>query len=84
MLKVISFGLLFYLGMAQDSKEGEICGGMMKPSHSCAKPLECVNTKGPLIADAPGTCRVKCNTKRDDWGNCIPSNCNVWNDGCNT
>ena len=28
--------------------------------------------------------RPKCPTKRDEWGNCIPKNCEVWNDGCNT
>ena len=84
-MKVCSLFSLFSLGMSQTiSNEGEICGGMMIPAHTCAKPLECVSTKGPMIADAPGTCRVKCDTIRDDWGNCVPSNCNVWNDGCNT
>ena len=68
------------------SKEGGMCGGMMPLDlqHICANKLECVNTHGPMLADAPGTCRPKCPTKRDDWGNCIPKNCEVWNDGCNT
>ena len=53
-------------------------------AHTCAKPLECVYTKGPLIADAPGSCKPKCPTKRDAWGNCVPKNCEIWSDGCNT
>jgi hypothetical protein len=43
-----------------------------------------VNTKGPMIADAPGTCKAKCPTTRDAWGNCVPKNCEIWSDGCNT
>ena len=68
------------------TKEGEYCGGMMPPEmiHTCDKSLECVYTKGPMIADAPGVCRPKCTTTRDEWGNCIPKNCEVWNDGCNS
>ena len=68
------------------SHEGEMCGGMVPVNmiHHCQKPLECVYTKGPMIADAPGVCKPKCDTVRDAWGNCIPSNCEVWNDGCNT
>ena len=30
-----------------------------------------------MLADAPGTCRPKCPTKRDQWGNCIPKNCDM-------
>lgn len=68
------------------SKEGEICGGMLPPEmiHKCGPKLECVNTHGPMIADAPGTCHPRCPTLRDQWGNCVPSNCEVWDDGCNT
>jgi hypothetical protein len=66
------------------SKEGSVCGGMMNNVHVCAPPLECVFTKGPMIADAPGSCKPKCPTKRDVWGNCIPSNCELWDDGCNS
>ena len=68
------------------SKEGDYCGGMMPPEmiHTCNNPLECVYTEGPMIADATGVCRPKCTTKRDSWGNCIPKNCDVWNDGCNS
>ena len=69
------------------SKEGEICGGAMyiSPSiiHDCEDLLECVYTNGP-ITDSPGICHVKCPIFRDDWGNCIPENCETWFDGCNT
>jgi hypothetical protein len=86
-VSVVAFVTLFSMGNAQDakvSKEGEVCGGMMRPAHTCQKPLECVNTKGPMIADAPGTCKTKCPTTRDAWGNCVPKNCEIWSDGCNT
>jgi hypothetical protein len=66
------------------SKEGEICGGFTKTLYKCGKGLECVNTHGPMIADAPGACHAICKTKRDEWGNCVPKNCEVWYDGCNT
>ena len=66
------------------SQEGEICGGFTKTPYKCGKGLECVNTHGPMIADAPGTCHAICKTKRDEWGNCVPKNCEVWYDGCNT
>lgn len=49
----------------------------------CSGGLECVYTFGPMIADAPGMCRPRCETIRDQWGNCVPDNCEVWNDGCN-
>ena len=51
------------------SKEGEICGGMLPPEmiHKCGPKLECVNTHGPKIADAPGTCHPRCPTLRDQW-----------------
>ena len=75
--------------------EGGSCGGfMMNEINSCDKDLECVNTMGPMIADAPGTCLPICNTRRDQYGNClvtnaidnieIPWNCASWFDGCNT
>jgi hypothetical protein len=68
------------------SQERETCGGFMAPgySHTCADGLECANTMGPLIADAPGTCQPVCATFRDSWGNCVDENCLEWNDGCNT
>ena len=70
----------------QISQEGETCGGFMAPgySHTCADGLECVNTMGPYIADAPGSCHQVCQTFRDAWGNCVDENCLEWNDGCNT
>ena len=71
-------------GPTMVSKEGEVCGGMMNNVHVCAPSMECVFTKGPMIVDAPGSCKPKCSTKRDAWGNCIPSNCELWDDGCNT
>lgn len=71
------------------------CGGYVMPGYEnrCMDGLECVQTMGPMIADAPGQCREPCNTdeSRDDYGNCIvlntptiPDNCATWNDGCNT
>ena len=70
---------------------GESCGGYTLPEYQtrCMDGLECVNTMGPMIADAPGTCSEPCspNEKRDDHGKCvgkIPSNCASWYDGCNT
>jgi hypothetical protein len=68
------------------STEGKMCGGMMPPDqgNACAPSLECVYTKGPMIADAPGSCMPRCPTVRDAWGNCVPSNCEIWDDGCNT
>jgi len=70
----------------QISQEGETCGGFMAPgySHSCAEGLECANTMGPYIADAPGSCQPTCSTFRDSWGNCVDEDCSEWNDGCNT
>ena len=67
-------------------REGNICGGMMPVNmiSSCDQNMECVYTMGPMIADAPGFCRPICPTVRDQWGNCIPDNCEVWNDGCNS
>ena len=85
--KIVALFALLNVSYAQPriSKEGEVCGGMLPElAHTCAKPLECVNTKGPLIADAPGSCKPKCPTKRDAWGNCVPKNCEIWSDGCNT
>lgn len=66
--------------------EGQMCGGMMPVNmlSSCNENLECVYTLGPMIADAPGFCRPKCPTVRDQWGNCVPDNCEIWDDGCNT
>lgn len=65
--------------------EGSICGGMIVDGTRsvCGVNLECVYTLGPMIADAPGFCRPTCPTVRDQWGNCVPDNCEVWNDGCN-
>jgi len=67
-------------------REGNMCGGMMPVNmiSSCDQNMECVYTMGPMIADAPGFCRPICPTVRDQWGNCIPDNCEVWNDGCNS
>lgn len=71
----------------------ETCGGYVMPGteNRCMDELECVNTMGPMIADAPGQCKERCpnNSRRDEYGNClqtptIPDNCATWNDGCNT
>lgn len=67
---------------------GESCGGYA-PAHlqtRCGPDLECVNTLGPAIADAPGTCSAPCDggAARDAWGNCVAAGCAVWFDGCNT
>ena len=68
----------------------ESCGGYTPPEFQtrCLDNLECVNTMGPMIADAPGQCKVRCN-QRDENGEClvtpsIPDNCATWFDGCNT
>lgn len=71
---------------------GGTCGGFMPygMANTCEDGLECVNTMGPMIADAPGTCQQPCNGVRDPTGRCpdnsqeIPWNCASWNDGCNT
>ena len=70
---------------------GGTCGGYTPPEYQtrCLDNLECVNTMGPMIADAPGECREPCsdNQVRDDNGDCvnnIPNNCATWFDGCNT
>jgi hypothetical protein len=71
---------------------GETCGGYMPYGMAsvCEDGLECVNTMGPQIADAPGTCQPLCKSGRDINGNCmdvrvdIPWNCASWYDGCNT
>ena len=56
------------------SKEGDSCGGYTLPSHQtrCLPPLECANTMGPMIADAPGNCIHPCipPNVRDSYGNC--------------
>ena len=46
------------------SKEGDSCGGYTLPSYEsrCHPSFECVNTMGPMIADAPGQCM------RSGWG----------------
>ena len=72
----------------------ETCGGMVLPEFQsrCLDGLECVNTMGPMIADAPGQCKEPCNSNeiRNDNGLCIfqesqiPQNCATWYDGCNT
>ena len=73
----------------------ETCGGMVPPQFQsrCLDELECVNTMGPMIADAPGQCKERCQPgeHRDQYGECIvpvevtiPSNCATWFDGCNT
>ena len=72
----------------------ETCGGYTLPEFQtrCLDNLECVNTMGPMIADAPGQCKEPCLREeiRDENGNCvlnnirIPDNCLTWHDGCNT
>ena len=44
------------------STVGEMCGGYYAVGHEsrCSPELECVNTMGPMIADAPGTCSAAC------------------------
>ena len=73
------------------SDEGDSCGGYTMPEYisRCKDDLECANTMGPMIADAPGTCSKSClqNQTRNDYGKCIskiPDNCASWYDGCNT
>lgn len=66
------------------SKQGGTCGGWL--GGTCEAGLECVNTAGAMIADAPGRCLAPCGPgaeRRDAWGNCIPSSCVHWFDGCN-
>jgi len=74
----------------------ETCGGYTLPEFQtiCLDNLECVNTMGPMIADAPGQCLERCqmNELRNEYGVCIsptnaitiPDNCATWYDGCNT
>jgi hypothetical protein len=66
--------------------EGGSCGGFMPYGMAgvCDEGLECANTMGPMIADAPGTCQPICDTFRDYWGNCVDISCHSWFDGCNT
>ena len=65
--------------------QGSSCGGFVPYGMMsvCAAGLECANTMGPMIADAPGTCLPICNTIRDNWGNCVDDGCEHWYDGCN-
>jgi hypothetical protein len=67
----------------------QTCGGYMLPSFEerCDPDYECVNTMGPWVADVPGKCLPPCSDQdrgRDDWGHCIPRDCDTWFDGCNT
>lgn len=73
----------------------ETCGGYTLPEFQtrCMDNLECVNTMGPMIADAPGQCKAPClsDESRNQYGECvsltptrIPNNCATWHDGCNT
>lgn len=68
--------------------ENDACGGFTLPNmqNVCHPLLECVNTLGPMIADASGICMLPCENgeSRDSYGNCIDNNCQVWFDGCNT
>ena len=56
------------------SNEGESCGGYTLPANQmrCSPNLECANTMGPMIADAPGNCMRPCKpgNTRDSYGNC--------------
>ena len=65
--------------------QGISCGGFVPYGMMsiCSEGLECANTMGPMIADAPGTCLPVCNTIRDNWGNCVDDGCEHWYDGCN-
>ena len=83
MFKIILISFASFSNSQKISKEGEMCGGMLSDPHQCANGLECVNTRGPMIADAPGVCHPKCETFRDSWGECVPKNCDIWNNGCN-
>lgn len=76
----------FTTGISNIVSEGNMCGGMMPAEmvSSCDNNLECVYTLGPMLADAPGFCRPTCPTIRDQWGNCLPDNCEIWDDGCNS
>ena len=70
------------------SGENEMCGGFMPASmvKQCLPGLECVNTMGPMIADAPGVCKRGCSKlspSRDMYGNCVEPGCRSWFDGCN-
>ena len=65
-----------------------MCGGYMPASmvKQCLPGLECVNTMGPMIADAPGVCKRGCpklSPSRDMYGNCVEPGCRSWFDGCN-
>ena len=66
--------------------EGRSCGGFMPYGRVgiCSTELECVYTRGPYVADAPGTCQPICQTSRDNWGNCVEEGCKTWFDSCNT
>ena len=68
--------------------ENDSCGGFTLPGmqNICSPSLECVNTMGPMIADAPGICKPFCpnNERRDEYGNCITNGCQTWFDGCNS
>ena len=46
---------------------GGTCGGFMPygMANTCEDGLECVNTMGAMIADAPGICQQPCNGVRD-------------------
>ena len=70
------------------SLENDSCGGFTLPNmlNMCSPSLECVNTMGPMIADAPGICKPFCpnNERRDAYGNCITNGCQTWFDGCNS
>ena len=68
--------------------ENDSCGGftLANMQNICSPSLECVNTMGPMIADAPGICKPFCpnNERRDEYGNCITNGCQTWFDGCNS
>ena len=57
------------------SIDGESCGGYTLPSQQsrCDPSLECANTGGPMIADAPGRCMRPCDSgsSRDSYGDCV-------------
>ncbi len=63
------------------SNEGESCGGYTLPTNQmrCSPELECANTMGPMITDAPGNCMRPCKPghTRDAYGNCNPLNDHV-------
>ena len=67
--------------------ENETCEGYTPAEffEKCHPSLQCVENDGQHLVDAPGVCKPPCkNSYYDYYANCVPEDCDLWFDGCNS